>query len=481
VAATTDAVGEGGAGPAGRVEFEVDDASGTVLDFAAVRRVQSNGAGEDGEDDALLDAHDLGVLVPWPMQAGGPSFAVDRPAGDVTLSLAWPTSAGYQQLLVDLPPPGRYVFTTVAAAQAVAEAQRQLARRPAYRPSAAVTQALTDAQALLTRAAGLGSTSAQGALGAQALDAAVRAQLLLQAESGRVAAATGAVGSGAPVLGVTFDDPARHDALPAVSALAATAGRPGWVRLVFDPQRGAASYAADVAAVRAAGLHVLGQFVDSSELAGVDVATWRARVVDYVATLPQVEEWEVGNEVNGEFAGPDAAAKTLWAARYVKQHSPARTLVTLYWQLGEGEPSESVFTWARENLPAAAAGDVDDLGLSVYPQDHPLGASLDRVVDTLHRTYPAQRVLITELGYGSPDLQGPWWFGSATDVDAGRLAVARFYSDAVQALPGTGGGTFWWYFLQQALPPSPLYAALTVQGPPAVGRGARAVRWSRRR
>ncbi|NAZ86199.1 Tat pathway signal sequence [Kineococcus indalonis] len=475
--ATAPVPGRGGEGPAGRVEFEVHDADGRLLDFAAVRRVQSAGTGQDGHDDVLVDAQDLRVLVPWPLEEG-PSFAVQRPAGRVALAMAWPTSAGYGQLVVDLPPPGRYGFTLVAAAQAVAELEAQLAARPGHRPSAAVTGALERARDLLARVRSATGAGQRGALGTRALDAAVGGQLRLLREHGREEALRrGAAGD--VQRGVTFEDPSRHDALASVRELTGGDPRTGWVRLVFDAERGARSYAADVAAVRAAGLHVVGQFLDSSQLAGVDGPAWRARVAEYVGALPQVEEWEVGNEVNGAWTGEGSAAKALWAARHVKQNSGARTLLTLYWQMGEGEPEESVFTWAARHLPAAAVGDVDDIGLSVYPEDHPLGATLDRVLTTLHRAYPDQQLLVSELGYGAADLSGRWWFGSPDDVGAGRVAVAAFHGDAAFGYPFSRGGVFWWYYLTEAVAPSPLRAALAAPRPRAVQRRARSVRGRR--
>ncbi|MEZ0164757.1 hypothetical protein AB2L27_08265 [Kineococcus sp. LSe6-4] len=448
---------------AGRLEFDVRDAGGRVLTWEEFRARQSNGAGDDGASDLLVDATTLQVVTPWPLEEGAGTFALDRPAGDVSLALAWPTADGYHQLLLDLPAPGRHEFSETAAEQAAAELERHVAGRDGYVPSAPVQEVRSRAALLLRRCRAETDPARRGGLAVEAFEAFTRAQLLVQEESGRRRAA-----AGSPVLGVTFDDPSRHDALPAVRAL--DPGGDVQVRLVFDAAEGPHGYRADVEAARAAGVAVVGQFLDSSQSAGVGEREWRQRVADYVRVLPGVTTWEVGNEVNGAWAGPAAAARTRWAARYVKENSAARTLVTLYWQMGEGEPDEQVFTWAAANLPDAA--DIDDVGLSVYPEEHPLGVSLDRVLRTLRRAYPDQRLLITELGYGAEDLRPIWWWGAPDDTAAGRLQVARFYSAAVNGLGD--GGTFWWYFLQEALPPSPLHDALRR---PGAGTGVAPAAW----
>jgi hypothetical protein len=138
-----------------------------------------------------------------------------------------------------------------------------------------------------------------------------------------------------------------------------------------------------------------------------------------------------------------------WAARAVKQRTSARTLLTLSWQAGEDDPRFSTFGWLDAH--ADALGDVDDVGLSIYPDQNPLGASLGRVLETLHRRLPGKGILISELGYATPDGEAIWWWGSRRDPrGAGRRAVARFYQSAVMAFPFTRGGTYWWYFLDEA-------------------------------
>jgi hypothetical protein len=174
-----------------------------------------------------------------------------------------------------------------------------------------------------------------------------------------------------------------------------------------------------------------------------------------------VDEWEVGNEVNGSWLGRDVGAKVAYAADFVKRHTSARTLLTLYWQLGEDAPRYSMFTWASRNLSAGTMTDIDDVGISLYPEDHPMGLAFDRALRTLHARFTRQRLLISELGYWSPDLGHTWWWGvRRAPRERGRLAVAELYQSAVLGYPYSGGGTYWWYYRQEAMARTPLWRLL---------------------
>ena len=81
---------------AGVARLDVVDSSGSLLDLDGLRRIQSNGAGEDGWDDQLLDTGTLEVLAHAPLyEDDEASAAVDLPGGGpATLTLSWPTSHG---------------------------------------------------------------------------------------------------------------------------------------------------------------------------------------------------------------------------------------------------------------------------------------------------------------------------------------------------------------------------------------------------
>ena len=462
--------------PAGPVRFRVYDTTGRRLDWAAFRRLQENGKGEDGDNDMILDPATLRVRSGWPLYEDGGNPALDRPRGAAALSMAWPTSDGYSALILDLPRPGTYVFNFLAAQQAVAQLRTALSDRPGYLPSPAFSTSWRSARSELALAGAARTEADRGRHGARAYEAAVHAQLLLLREFGtqylaqRAQAAPGlspwqGPGENPPSIGFTFDAirPGARD-LQRVSAL--VGGRPGAaaVRLVFDLSERPSYYAATVRAAHKAGIRVVGQFLDSSDVAAVSQEQWQRRVAEFVGGLPDVDTWEVGNEVNGNWLGSGVAAKIAYAAAYVKTHTRASTLLTLYWQLGEDDPQHSVFTWAS-TLPQSTVRNLDQIGLSVYPEDHPLGAAFDRVFRTLHGAFPHQRLGVTELGYWSADLGHTWWWGSPHDpIGKGRQAVADLYTRAVFGYPYSAGGTYWWYFLEEVRPSDPVFRTFSHVG-----------------
>ena len=131
----------------------------------------------------------------------------------------------------------------------------------------------------------------------------------------------------------------------------------------------------------------------------------------------------------------------------------APRLLTLYYQLGQDDAEHSLLTWAGDNLSEELVGLTDVVGLSVYPQWHPLGTAADRVLEALGAALPGRRLAVSELGYGAEDLDdGPWWFGSADDAAAARTAVAEHVTAAALGREGAWGAPFWWYYLQDEAP-----------------------------
>ena len=451
------------------VVLQIHDGDGRRLDWDAFRRRQANGHGEEGHNDVLLDPRDLTVIETGPLYSssdcGGGDVALEWPDRPAALALAWPTSAGYSNLIVDLPGPGRHDLGLLAAAQARVRLERLRATRPGYRPSGELERRHVRVAALLGEAE-TASPSRRGALGMQALDAAVDATLLMLIESGLRCAR--ARRPGELQWGYTLDS--IEDADQALMSVAELAPRDGWVRMVFDRAEPPETYRPAVGLAHSLGVRVIGQLLDSAQMGDVSPAAWRERVHRYVRALPNVDEWEVGNEVNGTWLGRDVVAKIAYAARYVREHTRARTLLTLHWQLGEDESRSSMFEWAVRHLSPPLTRHIDDLGVSLYPEVHPMGLALDRVLETLHARFPAQRLLISELGYWSPDLPHLWWWGSADrPKDRGRAAVARLYGSAILGYPYGGGGTYWWYYRQDALGPTALRRELASLHARAVG------------
>ena len=440
---------------AGVARLDVVDSSGSLLDLDGLRRIQSNGAGEDGWDDQLLSTDTLEVLAHAPLyEDDEASAAVDLPdGGAATLTLSWPTSHGYSALLADIPGPGRYSLAELAAR---ALHERQAPRLDSLGPAArAEVQSLRDDAATALDACSSASDPAERASrGAEALEAAAGAQLALDEACQALAPADA-------VVGVTFTQP--PDAAQVSQAVGIGEGRRRTaVRIVVDDASDSGELDAwrqTVTALHDAGALALVQVCDSQMMATFSDEAWHQRVGALIAALPEADAWEVGNELGGSWLGDDAVDRTLRAARAVRADpatAAATTVVTLYYQLGQESEESSVLTWAGSELTPELLELTDVLGLSVYPQLHPLGTGADRVLTALAEAFPDQRLALTELGYGGDDLHsGPWWFGSQQDTAAARTAVARHLTSAALGRERSWGAPFWWYYLQDERPGAP--------------------------
>ena len=439
----------------GVARLDVVDSSGSLLDLDGLRRIQSNGAGEDGWDDQLLDTGTLEVLAHAPLyEDDEASAAVDLPGGGpATLTLSWPTSHGYSALMADIPGPGRYSLAELAAR---ALHERQQTRLDALGAAARTeVQSLRDGAAAALDACSSASDPAERASrGAEALEAAAGAQLALD-EAGRALAPADAL------IGVTFTQP--PDAAQVSRAAGIGEGqRRAAARIVVDDASDSDELDAwrrTITALHDAGALALVQVCDSQMMADFSDEDWDRRVKALVAGLPEADAWEVGNELGGSWLGEGAVDRTLRAARAVRADpatAAATTVVTLYYQLGQESEESSVLTWAGSELTPELLGLTDVLGLSVYPQLHPLGTGADRVLTALAEAFPDQRLALTELGYGGDDLDpGPWWFGSQQDAAAARTAAARHLTSAALGRERSWGAPFWWYYLQDEEPGAP--------------------------
>jgi hypothetical protein len=536
-----------------------DGANDAILnpaDLTVILKGDDEAYGLYSTEDGTRNENRGDPMIDWP--GGGPW-------NSVSLGLAWPTAAGYSNLILDLPDPstgpkypssqipvytaagGRtysVIFNLLAAQQVMGSLDRALALRAAapfsypYTPSSSVaadyTSAYNSAKDDLRRALGEGIPEKQrGKLGQKALEEAAAATLLMMEDYG-IQYAHAHRPAFAPTWGVTFEGeiqqpgghpaPINEAAFDSVRRLVDCSASDGWVRLVLDRTKSPDYYKPAIRWAHANGLRVVGEILDSFDMCCTTKEQWEAHVSTYVGALynhgshpeEEVDEWEVGNEVNGEWlhekskeerrcdrctgyaAGADYIA---YAAEYVKLHTDKRTLLTLFWQVGEDKPSSSMFNWVRDRLlptrtPSGRGVSevIDDIGISLYPDKAPMGLAFDRVFSTLNGKYFAgagQRIMITELDYWpardtEPGYTHTWRWGAKDLNQEGdervrqgvRAQVAKLYQSAALGYPYSGGGTFWWYYLKEAAPNADyptnrIWAALhgthsTVAGPGAV-------------
>ncbi|MDO5093355.1 MAG: hypothetical protein Q4D79_08030 [Propionibacteriaceae bacterium] len=427
-------------GEAGEVVLYAYQADGSLLDYAAFRKRQSNGAsGDTGHNDALLHADSLAVADMWPLEeAEGATARLTLPeGGPFTLSLAWPTSHGYSALMADLNGPGSYDLHEVAARTLHNRQQERIQAGP--QPDAAIVAARSKTEAELARCNSLEIGPEKGTSAVQCLELAAEAQLMLDR-------ALTANTPASAFIAVTFTRVPNAAEVTALSAITGGKRTPA-VRLVVSDLGQVDDWARTIDAIHAIGGQAVVQVCDSYQLPDLSAAQYEERLNTLLTTLSAADAWEVGNELAGNWLGEDPVGRTALAARRVREMGKP-TLLTLYYQLGEDDAEHSMFTWSQASLKPDLMDLIDVVGLSIYPQDHPLGTAAERVMTTLERTFPGKRVAITELGYQADDLAGLWWFGSATDANLARRVVAEHLTSVGLGRAQSWGAPFWWYYLE---------------------------------
>ena len=139
----------------------------------------------------------------------------------------------------------------------------------------------------------------------------------------------------------------------------------------------------------------MGELVDSSAANSYTVASYRQKAVDFVNAFgSQIDLWEVGNEVNGEWVG-QTSQDGGEDRRRLSRWSPAggRTALTLYYDPNCWEKTANeMFTWAQANIPAAMKAGSDYVFISYYPEDcnnyWPSQSGWQSVFDQLHQMFP---------------------------------------------------------------------------------------------
>ena len=251
--------------------------------------------------------------------------------------------------------------------------------------------------------------------------------------------------SAAPYMfGVTIDDPwtnqqAIHD------ALASHTVKPT-VRVVFDENVPATEYIAPVANIHSAG-HVMGEILDSFYVADYTVQQYLDRTAEYLDTLVgQVDIWEIGNEVNGDWLGDSSDVKDKIAGAYALARAKGvRTALNFYYNkaCSADNPEHEMFAWISDNITAELKNGLDFVFFSYYEDDCE-GVTYTKeqwhhVFTRLHTIFPHAKLGFGEIG--------------TTNTARKKEYMQRYYSITFDEEYYVGG-YFWWYYKQDCVPKS---------------------------
>ena len=259
--------------------------------------------------------------------------------------------------------------------------------------------------------------------------------------------------------GVTIDSTARLTAtLASVRALRSVPT----VRLVFDPGTKPGDYAAAISHLRPAA-YVMAELLDSEAVKGFSVAAVQQRARTFGAAFKgQVDLWEIGNEVNGDWLGRNQAeidAKVAAAFDVIHGELGGRTALTLnYWAGPQcyAHPWEATLTYAA-TMPERVRLGANYVFLSLYetacaPAQRPTPSQLIVTFRALARIFPQARLGIGEIGAQGVADGLP---AEPTLAEKQRIAARYYGMDSVMRArlgPRWVGGYFWWYFTRDAVP-----------------------------
>ncbi len=250
----------------------------------------------------------------------------------------------------------------------------------------------------------------------------------------------------APLTGVTIDGinnlSATLTSLSSISKVPTT-------RIVFDEYVPATSYLNATTQIRNVS-YVMGEILDSYYVKRYSVQAYLNRTTEYLNTLGnQVDIWEVGNEINGEWLGrkADVVAKMSGAYDLVKARGKIAELTLYYNQDCWSSAGNEMFTWAQNNVPARMKQGLDYVLVSYYEDDcNGLQPDWPSVFTRLHAMFPNSKIGFGEVG--------------TTNASKKAEYVRRYYSKQIN-VPNYVGGYFWWYFRQDMVPSTqPLLATL---------------------
>ncbi len=249
-----------------------------------------------------------------------------------------------------------------------------------------------------------------------------------------------------PLYGVTLDDVSD---LPEIVASIQALPRRTTARIVFDENTKPTDYTKAVNTLQPVA-YLMGEILDSEYVKPMGVSAYSSRAAQFLGAFGnQVDLWEVGNEVNGEWLGnaSDVVAKISGAYGVVSQ-AGKRTALTLYYNPScWSNKANEMLPWAEKNIPAAMKNGLNYVLVSYYEGDcnnyRPSASEWTSVFEQLHTMFPNAK-----LGFGEVGLANPVRSGTMAKAES----VLNYYYGLKINVPGYIGGGFWWYGAEDLVP-----------------------------
>jgi hypothetical protein len=239
------------------------------------------------------------------------------------------------------------------------------------------------------------------------------------------------------LYGVTIEEVSSIDDI--VESLQMLARKPT-VRVVFQNGEPATRYTRSVQRIHAVG-GVMGEVLDSFAVKNISVDEYGARVSEFLDALgDDVDIWEIGNEVNGDWLGTNDDVHDKITNAYQLVHSRGKTTaLTLYYNQGcYLSADHEMFHWAERYVDPELQSGLDYVLVSYYEDDcKGLQPDWNDVFKRLATMFPNSKIGFGECG--------------TTDDAKKAEFIERYYQLQID-LPQYVGGYFWWYYYQDMLP-----------------------------
>lgn len=243
-----------------------------------------------------------------------------------------------------------------------------------------------------------------------------------------------------PLYGVTVDSVDNLSGI--VASLSHFTHKPT-TRIIFDEGQQPSDYTQAVSQIQPVS-YTMGMIADSTAIGSYSSTQYAQRQTDYLNAFGnQIDIWEVGNEINGEWLGSDVPAKMIAAYNVVK-NAGKRTALTLYYNGLDDtnncyeNKNNLMFRWAQANVPDTMKQGLDYVFISFYEQDCS-GVSKDwtKVFTQLHQMFPNAKIGFGENGTTK-----------SSDAQSLKLQYMHEYYPAWVNVPCYTAGHFWWYYAE---------------------------------
>lgn len=255
-----------------------------------------------------------------------------------------------------------------------------------------------------------------------------------------------------PVYGATVDNLTSSNVAGIDASIDTLPAKPT-TRVYFDVHEPASYYSSAVATLHQHS-YVMGELLDSSDETSISVANLNTRVNSYLSTIgSNVDIWEIGNEVNGNWTGAYSTVEQKLETAYNDVHNAGgTTALTLYANeygsnhCGDGSAELTPVQYAQTYIPASVRDGLDYVWESFYPDNcggtEPDNTQIAAEMDQLHTLFPNAK-----LGFGEVGL--PNKVTSTTLSHAEQVMWWAYTANPTLVDPSLSGiyvgGYFWWY------------------------------------